>query len=79
MKRLYFVYIVMSRSGVALYTGVTNDLARRLGEHREAKGKGFSSENRTSELVWFEIFAGPTEAMRERSKSRAGAERGKKL
>jgi putative endonuclease len=63
MKRLYFVYIMMSRGGVALYTGVTNDLARRLGEHREAKGRGFSSQYRTSELVWFELFATPTEAI----------------
>ncbi|HEX7707854.1 MAG TPA: GIY-YIG nuclease family protein [Thermoanaerobaculia bacterium] len=54
MKRLYFVYIMISLSGTALYTGFTNDLARRVREHREGKGNAFSSQNRTSQLVWFE-------------------------
>jgi putative endonuclease len=63
MRRLYFVYILMSRSGVALYTGVTNDLARRLCEHHEGKGTAFSSQYRTSRLVWFETYARPAEAI----------------
>jgi putative endonuclease len=63
MRRVYFVYILMSRSGVALYTGVTNDLARRLREHHEGKGNAFSSQYRTSRLVWFETYARPTEAI----------------
>ncbi|HEX7705471.1 MAG TPA: GIY-YIG nuclease family protein [Thermoanaerobaculia bacterium] len=63
MRRLYFAYIMMSRSGVALYTGVTNDLARRVSEHHEGTGNAFSSQYRTWRLVWFEAYATPTEAI----------------
>ncbi|MBW3670081.1 MAG: GIY-YIG nuclease family protein [Acidobacteria bacterium] len=63
MKRLYFVYIMMSHSGVALYTGVTNDLSRRVREHRSGSGQTFASRYRTSKLVWFEIHTGAAQAI----------------
>jgi putative endonuclease len=52
--RIYFIYIMASRSRV-LYTGVTNDLARRVGEHRQGLG-GFTSRYRITRLVHFEQF-----------------------
>lgn len=55
MSNTYYVYILASRSR-NLYTGVTNDIARRLIEHREGIVPGFSSRYRISRLVHFEIF-----------------------
>ena len=49
----YFVYIMASRSGV-LYVGVTNDIARRVVEHKEGIVPGFTSKYKVKRLVYFE-------------------------
>jgi putative endonuclease len=54
--RTYYVYIMASRSRV-LYTGVTNDLARRVDEHKRGRNIGFTSRYRITRLVYFEEFA----------------------
>lgn len=53
--RTYHVYIIASASRV-LYTGVTNDLARRVLEHKQKRVPGFSARYRVTELVYFEAF-----------------------
>jgi len=53
--RTYYVYIMASRSRV-LYTGVTNDLARRVDEHKRGVNAGFTSRYRITRLVYFEEF-----------------------
>jgi putative endonuclease len=55
MNGTYYVYIVASRSR-RLYTGVTNDLQRRVIEHREGLVPGFTKQYQASRLVHFEIF-----------------------
>jgi putative endonuclease len=50
-----FVYILASKSGV-LYTGVTNDLARRMVEHRHKMVEGFTKVYNVTRLVHFESF-----------------------
>ena len=52
---LYFVYILASRRHGTLYVGVTNDLYRRVLEHRSGEGGQFSRRYRTHKLVWFEL------------------------
>ncbi len=56
MNRTYFVYILASRSRT-LYTGVTNNLQRRIVEHRDGLVPGFTSRYRIFRLVHFEAFA----------------------
>jgi len=51
--RTYFVYILSSRRGV-LYTGVTNDLHRRVCEHRDHVVDGFTKRYNVTRLVYFE-------------------------
>lgn len=51
----YFVYLLASRSRV-LYVGVTNDLARRVQEHKQGLIPGFTSKYRVYRLVHFEEF-----------------------
>lgn len=53
MNKTYYVYIMASRSGV-LYTGVTNNLERRVYEHKHGLVPGFSSKYRTHDLVYYE-------------------------
>jgi len=49
-----YVYILANKRNGTLYTGVTNDLIRRVYEHREGLAEGFSKENHTKHLVYFE-------------------------
>jgi len=49
----YYVYI-MTNSSKTLYIGVTNDLHRRVGEHKEGQIKGFTSKYLIKKLVYYE-------------------------
>ncbi|HEX7928566.1 MAG TPA: GIY-YIG nuclease family protein [bacterium] len=53
MARQYFVYIMTNHSRT-LYTGVTNNLERRVIEHKEGRGSKFTGKYRLTKLVWFE-------------------------
>ena len=55
MEKLYYVYILASRSRT-LYVGITNDLLRRMLEHRQGVGSEFTSKYRIHRLVFFETF-----------------------
>jgi putative endonuclease len=50
----YFVYILASQRNGTLYVGVTNNLARRIYEHREKIIEGFTSQYNVTKLVWFD-------------------------
>jgi putative endonuclease len=55
MVRTYWVYIMASRSRV-LYTGVTNDLGRRVKQHKQSLIAGFTQRYRITRLVYFEEY-----------------------
>lgn len=77
MEKDYFVYILASRSR-ALYIGVTNDLQRRLYEHRNGKGKGFTKRYKINRLVYFEHTTDIASAI-QREKVLKGWRRSKKI
>jgi len=52
----YFVYILSNASNTVVYIGVTNNLSRRIKEHKEKLNKGFTSKFNCNKLVWFEVF-----------------------
>jgi putative endonuclease len=54
--RSYYVYILASRIGGTLYIGVTNDLIRRVGEHKLKLVEGFTEKHDVVKLVYFEQF-----------------------
>jgi len=51
----YYVYLLASKKHGTLYLGVTNDLVRRVYEHRTKVVPGFSARYSVDKLVWFEI------------------------
>jgi putative endonuclease len=59
----YYVYIIASRKDGALYLGVTNDIVRRIYEHRTKAAPGFTSRCNITRLVWFEIYDDPISAI----------------
>jgi putative endonuclease len=54
--RTYWVYILASDIGGTLYVGVTNDLVRRVYEHRTDAIEGFSRRYAVHRLVYYEQF-----------------------
>ena len=50
----YYVYILASKERGTLYVGVTNDLLRRVYEHKEGLAEGFSMRHGVKRLVYFE-------------------------
>jgi putative endonuclease len=76
-KQMY-VYMLMNETNTVLYTGVTNDLFRRMGEHKQGINKGFAKRYRTKKLVYYEVFDDPLTAI-EREKQIKGGSRQKKL
>jgi putative endonuclease len=66
-EREYWVYILASRIGGTLYIGVTNDLVRRVYQHREKFVRGFTKKYQVHRLVYFEQFS-TAEAAIEREK-----------
>ncbi|MEO3429170.1 GIY-YIG nuclease family protein [Pelagibius sp. CAU 1746] len=60
----YYVYILASAPNGTLYIGVTNDLVRRVYEHREALAHGFTKRHGVKTLVYYEIHDSPEQAIR---------------
>ena len=53
----FCVYIMASRSGGAIYVGVTNDLVRRVYEHKHGMVPGHTKRYRIDKLVFFEVYS----------------------
>ena len=77
VMKTYYTYIMASRSRV-LYTGVTNDLARRVNEHKHGLVPGFTSMYRVKRLVYFEEFVDIRDAI-AREKEIKGWNRSRKI
>jgi putative endonuclease len=54
MSKEYYVYIVTNKYNKVLYTGVTNNLSRRIYEHKSKKIEGFTKRYNLNKLVYFE-------------------------
>jgi putative endonuclease len=59
----YFVYILASKKNGTLYIGVTNNLIRRINEHKNNLIEGFTSKYNVHRLVYFERFPTVHEAI----------------
>ncbi|MEY9361883.1 putative endonuclease [Bradyrhizobium yuanmingense] len=59
----YYVYILASKKHGTLYIGVTNDLVRRLHQHKTKAMPGFTTKYGVDKLVLFEIYDDPATAI----------------
>ncbi len=73
----YYVYILASLSGT-LYIGITDDLERRMVEHKEGLIPGFTKQYGVHRLVYFEVYSDVRNAIR-REKQLKGWRREKKI
>lgn len=76
-SRNYYVYILVSRSRV-LYVGVTNDLARRVYQHKQMRAPGFTARYLVTRLAHFEATT-EADAAIAREKQIKGWSRAKKI
>ena len=75
---MYYVYILTNRTDDVLYTGVTNDLSRRLYEHKHKIVEGFTAKYNVHKLVYYEVTTDIRAAI-EREKQIKGWVRVKKI
>ena len=76
--REYCVYIMSNGRNTVLYTGVTNDLKRRVYEHKNGLGGGFTKSYQVHKLVYYEI-SNDVRAAIAREKQIKGGSRQKKV
>jgi putative endonuclease len=77
MRGHFWTYIIASKSGT-LYAGITNDLDRRVSEHKQHLIPGFSAKYDCTRLVYFEQHSNPSNAI-AREKQIKGWLRSKKI
>ena len=53
-EKTYYVYLLTNWNNAVMYVGMTNDLERRIFEHKEKRVKGFTEKYNVSKLVYFE-------------------------
>ena len=56
MTHKFYVYIMATKSNRVLYVGMTNDLIRRVSEHKSGINKGFTYEYNVDKLVYYETY-----------------------
>jgi len=59
----YRVYILTNKHSTTLYIGITNNLTRRLSQHRRGETEGFTKRYQLNRLVWFEHFRNVNDAI----------------
>ena len=78
MPKDYYVYILTNFNNTVLYTGVTNNLIRRVYEHKEKLADSFTKKYNINKLVYYEVF-NDIEFAIEREKQIKGGSRKKKI
>jgi putative endonuclease len=78
LDRRYYVYILTTKDNTVLYTGVTNDISRRIEEHKAHSVAGFTRRYNVDKLVYVEVCDDATSAI-AREKQIKGGSRAKKL
>lgn len=56
LTRSYFVYMMTNKKHGTLYTGVSNDLVKRVYQHRKGQVDGFTRKHGLKRVVWYEPF-----------------------
>lgn len=79
-ERQYYVYIITNERSTTLYTGVTNDLPRRVMEHKEKTfPKSFSAKYNLTKLVYYEAGGDISGAIEREKQIKAGSRKKKEV
>jgi putative endonuclease len=73
MHKQYYVYIMTNKKNNVIYTGITNNLKKRVYEHKEKLVAGFTIKYNISKLVYYEIFDSSYGAITREKKIKGGS------
>jgi putative endonuclease len=76
-NKYYYVYILTNKNNRVLYTGVTNDLKRRVYEHKEKLVEGFTKKYNVSKLVYYQLCEDIYGAISREKQIKAGSRKKK--
>jgi len=71
------VYLLTNKPNGTLYTGVTSDLPKRVGQHKNSITKGFCAKYNLTRLVYFELYEDMYEAISREKQIKAGSRKAK--
>jgi len=73
MEHQYYVYLLTNKNNTVIFTGVTNDLMRRIYQHKERLVEGFTKKYNVSKLVCFEATNDVNSAIQREKQIKAGS------
>jgi len=73
VEKQYCVYILTNKNNTVLYTGVTNNLKRRVLEHKQNQGSVFTSKYKIHKLVYYEVTTDINAAILREKQIKAGS------
>ena len=73
----YYVYILSNSTSTVLYTGMTNDLVKRVYQHKEKLLAGFTKKYNVSKLVYYEVLQDAQNAITREKQIKAGSRKDK--
>jgi len=78
MDKIYYVYIMTNQINTVLYTGITNDLMRRVYEHKnKIDAKSFTARYNVNKLVYYETTTSAESAIQREKQIKAGSRKKK--
>ena len=77
MAKTYYVYIMTNKWNRVLYTGMTNDIARRVREHKAKQHEGFTHHYQVKKLVYIETFGEVRDAIVREKQIKKGSRKKK--
>jgi putative endonuclease len=75
--RPFYVYIMTNNRNTVLYTGVTNNIRKRVYEHRQKLVEGFTKKYNLVKLAYYESFGDPISAIKREKQIKAGSRKKK--
>ncbi len=76
-EHVSYVYIMFNFRNGTLYTGVTNNLIRRIGEHKSKTVEGFTKKYNIDKLGYYEIYTDITDAIHREKQIKGGSRKAK--
>ena len=71
--KTYYVYLLTNKNNNVIYTGFTNDLKRRIWEHKFDKGSKFATKYNCNKLIYYEEFNTPYDGISREKQIKAGS------
>lgn len=73
----YYVYLLTNFTNTVIYIGVTNNLVKRIFEHKNKQAFGFTTKYHINKLVYYEIYNDISEALKREKQLKAGSRKKK--